>query len=58
MEKEKLESKAVKLLKKEQKNKDTEASHSNADEILTNLLMDLGYQKVVKEYNKISKWYA
>lgn len=55
--KEKIE-KAVELLKKEQLNTDTEMAHCNADEILLSLLVDLGYYEVVKEFNKIEKWYA
>jgi hypothetical protein len=49
---------AIFLLKKEQKNTSTEDAHGNADTILCNLLIALGYQDVVVEYDKIKKWYA
>lgn len=37
---------------------DNECSHINADIILTELLTELGFTKVVEAYNKIGKWYA
>lgn len=37
---------------------DTEIAHSNADDILCQLLISLGYQDVVDAWNKIDKWYA
>lgn len=37
---------------------DEEAGHSWADDELCNLLVSLGYEEVVKEYEKIEKWYA
>ena len=45
-------------LKMLQKSSDTEMAHSDADGLLCDLLCDLGYEKVVKEYIKIDKWYA
>ena len=45
-------------LKELQQSDDVELSHYEADQIICNLLNDLGYTDVVKEYNKISKWYA
>lgn len=41
-----------------QHNSDTEVAHLSADQILCNILEELGYSDVVKEYNKIEKWYA
>lgn len=41
-----------------QSNDDTELAHIQADEILCKFLEELGHNDVVKEYNKISKWYA
>lgn len=38
--------------------KDNEGSHISADIILTELLTELGFTKVVEAYNKIGKWYA
>jgi hypothetical protein len=37
---------------------DKEAAHSMADEILCELLNKLGFEDVVKEYDKIEKLYA
>jgi hypothetical protein len=37
---------------------DIEMNHECADDVLCNLLIDLGYQDVVDAYNKIDKWYA
>lgn len=37
---------------------DTEAQHSQADDLLCMLLIDLGYEDVVSEYVAIDKWYA
>ena len=50
--------KAIQMLKQEQQNFDTEAAHAKADDILCELLISLGYQDVVAEYNKANKWYA
>ena len=37
---------------------DCESRHIAADELLTELLVELGYVKTVAEYEKIHKWYA
>lgn len=37
---------------------DTEAAHSEADGILCDLLIALGYASVVEEWAKVDKWYA
>jgi len=37
---------------------DEEQSHMVADDILCRLLCTLGYEDVVREYEKIDKWYA
>jgi hypothetical protein len=37
---------------------DIEEAHIKADKILCSFLKELGYEKVVKEYEKIPKWYA
>jgi hypothetical protein len=50
--------KAIKELKKEQRNGDTEVAHCYADDILCELLTGLGFKDVVDEYNKVHKWYA
>ncbi len=49
---------AIRKLKEEQTNGDTEIAHVNADDILCNLLSELGFEDVVTEYAKVRKWYA
>ena len=39
-------------------NSDIESGHWRADEILCKLLISLGYQDVVDEWEKVRKWYA
>lgn len=45
-------------LKALQLDPDTEIAHHFADDILCDLLKELGYAEVVQEYEKIEKWYA
>ena len=61
--KEELEKKYVKRLKKIHKDLkkgeyDEEVAHQYADEILCDLLKELGFREVVKAWDKIPKWYA
>lgn len=37
---------------------DCEAAHEEADDILCEILNNLGYGEVVDAYNNIEKWYA
>jgi hypothetical protein len=37
---------------------DIEIAHSRADDVLCKLLTALGYEDVVREYDKVPKWYA
>ena len=37
---------------------DIEADHEKADEILCDLLEDLGYQNLVNKFRALKKWYA
>jgi hypothetical protein len=37
---------------------DIEARHMRSDDILCELLRQLGYLEVVDEYEKLPKWYA
>jgi len=37
---------------------DPEADHVNADDILCELLLSLGYVETVKAYNAVEKWYV
>lgn len=50
--------KALKELRELQQAKDLEAGHIRADEILCELLAELGYQSVVREWEKLDKYYA
>jgi hypothetical protein len=49
---------AIARLKELQTGGDIEAEHSDADEVICMLLVSLGYQDVVDEWNKVEKWYA
>jgi hypothetical protein len=51
---------AIASLKKihEEYGADVESDHLFADEILCELLISLGYEDVVFEWEKIDKWYA
>jgi hypothetical protein len=49
---------AVKKLMDCQENGDTEGAHVDADNVLCDLLDDLGYSSVVAEYRKVRKWFA
>jgi len=40
------------------KEKDTEAGHGQADDILCDILTKMGYKKIVKLFNDLDKWYA
>lgn len=37
---------------------DPEANHAEADDLLCDLLKELGYVDIVEAYEKIEKWYA
>ncbi len=49
---------ALKELAKCINNNDVEMAHSDADDVLCELLISLGYEDVVNEYNLVPKWYA
>lgn len=49
---------AVAALKKLQGPGDTESMHSLADKVLCDLLIELNFDDVVEEWQKIEKWYA
>jgi hypothetical protein len=48
----------LRKLQKRNRTKDIENNHFEADDLLCDLLNYHGYDEVVKEYNKIFKWYA
>lgn len=37
---------------------DSEGDHINADDILCDFLLLLGYEKLVEVYKNVEKWYA
>lgn len=37
---------------------DTEVAHCRADDVLCDILLQLGYDKAVAEFIKMAKWYA
>lgn len=49
---------AIEELRKWQKSDDEEAAHINADGVLCDLLISLGYEDVVNEWEKVDKWYS
>jgi hypothetical protein len=49
---------AIIRLKELQHQGDPEATHSDADEVLCQLLRALGHEAVVEEWDKVPKWYA
>lgn len=53
-----LSARAIAALRNCQDSRDIEKAHSVADEILAGLLTSLGFEEVVKEYDKIEKWCA
>lgn len=54
----KLSKSAIEELRKLKEMGDPEAAHSKADDVLCNLLKELGFNDVVTEYAKVEKWYA
>ena len=48
---------AIARLKELQQSEDLALSHTEADLILTTLLVSLGFEDVVEEYRKVNKWY-
>lgn len=49
---------ALNDLAKLARSNDTEGAHIDADDILCELLLELGYNDVVEAYNLVDKWYA
>ena len=50
--------KYMKRMKEAGNNGDIEVAHIDADGILCELLIELGYGKIIELYNEIDKWYA
>ena len=53
-----LRARTIAVLKKCQKSGDTEAAHGIADKAITGMLESMGFEDVVKEWDKVPKWYA
>ena len=49
---------AIEQMKIFAKDIDTETAHRNADKLLCEILIQLGWEKLVKEYDEVGKWYA
>lgn len=57
-QREKLSEKYVKEMEECIQNGDTEDAHSSADALLCELLVECGFEDVVKKYREVEKWYA
>lgn len=49
---------AIKKLQECQQNREWESAHEDADDVLCELLSDLGFEDIVAEWQKVGKWYA
>ena len=49
---------AVEQMKECAKNSDYETAHVDADDILCDVLKQLGAKELVDEFEKVNKWYA
>ena len=49
---------AIEKLRECQKDDNIDAAHRNADHVLCELLVALGYADVVAEWVEVDKWYA
>lgn len=57
-QKEMTRERAIEELRKQQTECDTEVAHGEADAVLCDLLISLGFSDVVDEYHKVEKWFA
>ena len=48
----------LKRLRKLSESNDFEATHSEADNLLVEILMKLGMDDIAKAYENVGKWYA
>lgn len=58
MEKEVIIKEAIEKMKECVNNGDIEVAHLDADDILCDVLTQLGYKELVDLYKKVDKWYA
>jgi hypothetical protein len=49
---------AIKTLRSVKRYDDIELGHIEADKVLCELLASLGYEDVIKAYDKVVKWYV
>ncbi len=54
----KLENEYIEKIEQECKGFDQESDHVYADNLLCELLKELGFNNLVKRYEEIPKWYA
>ena len=52
------EQEVIKILENNCFSGDAEIDHSNADDILCDFLLSLGYKDLVERYNEVDKWYS
>lgn len=45
-------------MRQQTKNEDCEAAHHIADDILCDVLIELGYENLVDLFHEVPKWYA
>lgn len=53
-----MEEKYLERLRLIQEKQDIENRHIEADQLLCDLLAELGYDQIVKQYDEIEKWHA
>lgn len=46
------------MMRKAMENEDQETAHVHADDVLCGLLLHLGYDDIVDDFNEMPKWYA
>jgi hypothetical protein len=55
---EELKEKYLQKMKDVAKNHDAEVAHCDADDLLCELLKDLGYEEIIEAFESVDKWYA
>lgn len=50
--------KQMRQANKESRDDDAESWHIKADDILCELLNELGFKQIVEEYGKVKRWYS
>lgn len=57
-ERQRLDKQAAEKITSEAMTGDFEMDHINADDILIDLLRQLGFTETIKAYERVTKWYA